>query len=68
MFCNTRWLSETRSIFKFFHLYFQVAFQNGLDCGGGYVKLLSSAKVMMTMFLFSLVHVNFFTRTSTCGS
>ena len=45
-----------------------MAFQNGLDCGGGYVKLLSSAKVTMTMFLFSLVDVNFFTRTSTCGS
>ena len=42
-----------------------MAFQNGLDCGGGYVKLLSSAKVMVTMFLFFLVHVNFFTRTST---
>ena len=68
LFCNTRWLSETRLIFKFFHFYFQVAFQNGLDCGGGYVKLLSSAKVTMTMFLFFLVHVNFFPRTSTCGS
>ena len=45
-----------------------MAFQNGLDCGGGYVQLLSSAKVTMTMFLFFLVHVNFFTRTSTCGS
>ena len=45
-----------------------MAFQNGLDCGGGYVKLLSSAKVMVTMFLFFLVHVNFFPRTSTCGS
>lgn len=55
-----------------------MAFQNGLDCGGGYVKLLSSAKVMMTMFLFLflfltmslflMVDVNFFTRTSTCGS
>ena len=42
-----------------------MAFQNGLDCGGGYVKLLSSAKVMVTMFFFSLVDVNFFTRTST---
>ena len=45
-----------------------MAFQNGLDCGGGYVKLLSSAKVMMTMFLFLVVDVNFFTRTSICGS
>ena len=54
--------------FQFFHFYFQVAFQNGLDCGGGYVKLLSSAKVMMTMFLFLMVDVNFFTRTSICGS
>ena len=25
-------------------LQYEVAFQNGLDCGGGYVKLLSSAK------------------------
>ena len=69
---------QKRFNFQFFHFYFQVAFQNGLDCGGGYVKLLSSAKVMMTMFLFLflfltmslflMVDVNFFTRTSTCGS
>ena len=39
-----RWLSNSIELCFSNIQSFQVAFQNGLDCGGGYVKLLSSSK------------------------